>query len=77
MYWKDAVESALDRYPETRGDNRYLILRIWDDLGLNLTAEQWAVVTSLPQPETLRRTRAKLQNEEGRFLPQHELYGVR
>ena len=75
MRWKDCVETTLDRHPETRSDNRFLILRIWDELGLDLTPEQWARVPSLPQPETLRRTRAKIQNEEGRFLPWDDLYG--
>lgn len=73
MRWKDRVESTLSRYPETRNDNRFLILRIWDELGLDLTPEQWAKVPTLPQPETLRRTRAKIQNEEGRFLPREDL----
>jgi hypothetical protein len=69
MRCKDVVEAVLARRPETRADHRLLMFRVWELQGLELTREQWAVVEELFQPETIRRTRAKLQNEEGRFLP--------
>jgi hypothetical protein len=69
MTGKEEVETVLDEHPETRGDNRFLLFRVWERQGLQLTPEQWEMVSRLRQPETIRRTRAKLQNEDGRFLP--------
>ena len=66
---KDEVEHVLEVSPDARADNRVLTLRIWELHGLSLTPEQWALVPSLPQTETVRRHRAKIQNEEGRFRP--------
>lgn len=66
---RERVEEVLSRHAETRRDNRLLILRVWEEYGLQLTPAQWETVTRLPQPETIRRTRAKLQNEEGRYQP--------
>lgn len=69
MTGREEVEKVLASYPETRSDNRLLLFRVWEQQGLQLTPEQWEMVTHLRQPETIRRTRAKVQNDEGRYRP--------
>jgi hypothetical protein len=63
----ERVEAVYTLYPQSRTDNRVLVLRQWDAEGLNLTPEQWAKVPYLTQPETIRRTGCKLRNDCGRF----------
>lgn len=62
----DRTEAVLSTCPESRRDNRILVLRHWELEGLSLTAEQWAVVARLSQPETIRRAACKIKNELGR-----------
>lgn len=50
-----------------RRSSRPRRFRVWERQGLRLTPEQWSAVAGLTQPETIRRTRAKIQNEEGRW----------
>jgi hypothetical protein len=69
MTRKEEIEQVLAADPETRADNRVLLFRVWERQGLRLTPEQWETVRRLGQPETIRRVRAKLQNEERRYLP--------
>lgn len=66
---KDVVEEVLTDDPTARIDNRRLVLEVWDRYGLHLSPKQWELLKRLPQPETIRRHRAKIQNEEGRLRP--------
>jgi hypothetical protein len=61
---RELVEQVLEKYPDARRDNRYLLFRAWEIEGLVLTEEQWKKIGSLSQPETLRRTRALIQHLE-------------
>ncbi len=49
-----------------RGNDRLLQLSIWRDEGLILTPEQERKFMSITAPETIRRTRQKVQ-EDGHF----------
>lgn len=64
------VERILSQYPETRGNDRLLILRVWETLGLGFSQSQRKLFLSarVPSPETIRRTRQKLQ-EAGKYRP--------
>jgi len=69
---KPYVLRALGRSTIARRDNRYLMFEVWRDFGLILTPEQEAIIPRLPQPESIRRCRAHVQNVEGRFQRDEE-----
>jgi len=72
MELRKLVEMVLDRHPETRRDDRKLILAVWKCQGLSLTEAQIAYVTCYCTiPETIRRMRQKIQ-EEGHFWPEQK-----
>jgi hydroxymethylpyrimidine/phosphomethylpyrimidine kinase len=73
---KEKVMHVLANNVEAREDNLVLQFKTWEEEGLVLTDEQWAVVKCgmLSQPETIRRTRAKLQNEEGYYVAKKRRY---
>lgn len=63
------VEACLKDYPATRNDDTLLIWKVWQvffGIGESVTYKEMA---ELPSFETIRRTRAKIQNEEKRYLP--------
>lgn len=66
---RKAVEIALARNPIARDDNRVLYLEVLKQQGISIPPELEATVGSWPQIETVRRVRAKIQNEEGQLLP--------
>jgi hypothetical protein len=69
---KPSVLRALRRSKIARRDNRYLMFEVWRDFGLILTPEQEEIISRLPQPESIRRCRAHVQNVEGRFRRDEE-----
>lgn len=65
---KDLVELVLERDPLCRDDDMRLILSVWALQGvkIDLDAESLDVMFS---SESVRRSRQKVQNTEGKFLP--------
>lgn len=69
---KDQVLSILDRYPNTRNNDFYLILIWLKEFGgiPNFPFVPWQTIQRLSGKEsTVRRIRQKIQNECGLFLP--------
>jgi hypothetical protein len=62
----EEVERILEWYPETRNSDKKLLLRYYDQHGLHLTEEQADIFLSIKSPETIRRTRQKIQ-ESGKY----------
>ena len=62
------IKEILANDPITRSDDKELILAVWEVQGLILTPEQKNRFKNAFSAETIRRTRAKL-NEQGEFLP--------
>ena len=65
---KDQVEDILRTYPQARNDDRLLVLLYWKHQGVNLDIP-YDIIDSLVSPESIRRVRQKLQNEDGIFPP--------
>ena len=70
----DRVLSLLEQYPSTRDDDLKLIFLYWQIYHKNTFQEDGPIyvivkshVGELTHPESIRRVRAKIQNEEGRF----------
>src|SRR5690348_9298466 len=66
---KPAVLRALKENPRARDDNRWLYVEVLKQAGFPISAELEATVEQWPQIESVRRSRARIQNEEGRLLP--------
>jgi len=62
------VASVLKDCPETRENDKLLILKVWELQGLKFTNEQKTLFLSCFSPETIRRERQKIQ-EGGLFRP--------
>jgi len=62
------IINMLERRLDLREDDRKLILAIWEEMGLKLSAEQQDKMFSTYSPESIRRTRQRL-NERGICLP--------
>lgn len=60
------VELCLRDYPETRDSDKKLLLKVWAHCGLYLTEAQQDKFLGIASPETIMRTRRKLQ-EAGRY----------
>lgn len=64
------VEKILSLDPETRSDDKKLILAYWRSEGFWLTKEQESIfLNNVTNPETIRRNRAYLQNTKGLYRP--------
>jgi len=61
------IESVLATNPQARNSDIVLILEVWAMEGVALSPNQVAKIKSATRPETIRRTRQKLQ-EEGKYL---------
>lgn len=74
----DLVENELKMSDRARGDDKYLMLRIWHRQGLVLTEEQRNTFLSkkIATPESITRARRKLQ-ENGDLRPNEALYQAR
>lgn len=62
----DRVYQRLRDNPQCRNSDRQLMLEIWEGEGLYLSATQKAKFMEVSSPETIRRTRQKVQ-EDGYF----------
>jgi len=62
------VLNVLRDHPETRSDDKELIIQAWEAQGLALTYYQKAKLRQIFSNETIRRCRQKIQ-ESGLFLP--------
>lgn len=61
------IEDTLKRYPETRNSDRKLILKVWSRQKWNFREhfDEFFIHQAI-SPETIRRTRQKLQ-QEGKY----------
>ena len=80
MKLKEQIEQCLEKYPETRDCDLKLTMRIWHEFypELLFTYNDRPCVTlknilELPREDNVKRYRAKIQNEEHRFLPSLEV----
>ena len=70
------VRMILKSNPETRGDDKKLILKVWEFQGLKLTPQQKIMFDKVMSPETIRRSRQKIQ-QIGFYRPIPEIYQAR
>lgn len=70
FYKNNRVERILREYPQTRSDDRKLMLKVWESYGLYLSESQQQKFMghNIPSTETIRRTRQRLQ-EQGLYTP--------
>lgn len=73
---KDKVEHVLEKYPDTRNSDVELTIKIWEEFHSNMILTERGVklirlraLFELPREDNVKRVRAKIQNEEHRFLP--------
>jgi hypothetical protein len=63
------VKEMLEKYPETRGNDKKLMLHLWVEEGFILNKDQTKIfLRNCSSPETIRRTRQKIQHD-GQLLP--------
>jgi hypothetical protein len=72
MRTKKLVERVLELKPETRDDDKLLMLYVWQMQGLHFSKGQLEAFKKASSPESIRRTRQKLQ-EEGLYLASPEV----
>lgn len=63
------VVAVLREHPDTRRNNNALVLETWRKAGYPVSDELLALAGELPQVESIRRQRARIQNEQGQFRP--------
>ena len=71
------VLSVLEKYPEARDSDQWLTIKIWTiyfpsmiaPLKDNRPGVALRDIMQLPREDNVKRIRAKIQNEEHRFLP--------
>jgi len=70
---KERVEWLLENFPETRNDDLYLTILYWRYFDKKMSKYikyiPYEVIKQAIRPETIRRIRQKIQNEEGKYLP--------
>jgi hypothetical protein len=75
---KDKVRKMLSLYPETRNSDITLTIKIWKEyypskiLWREKDNKEYVAITDLfelPREDNIKRLRAKIQNEEGKYLP--------
>ena len=77
---KKQIEYILENIPKSRDSDQYLTLCIWTHYYRNYIQIDTGTVNDrkfvylddimlLPREDNVKRLRAKIQNEEGRFLP--------
>lgn len=76
MTTKETVENVLQKQPETRDNDRLLIMKVWEEQGLVLTPEQKHIFKNIASPETIRRTRQLLQ-ESGEYEASEKVSSAR
>lgn len=73
---KKLIQSVLRDNEKTRGDDKELILTVWEKQGLKLDESQKALFKKVLPPETITRARRKIQ-ETGLFKPRTVVYEQR
>jgi hypothetical protein len=68
MTLESLVRNKLEVDEDLRSDDIKLIVAIWEKEGLQLTEDQRKMLAKVHSPESIRRTRQKLQ-ERGMCLP--------
>lgn len=74
---KNAIEDILERYPKARDSDQWLTLKIWQEyfptrvitLPDGTIAIRFKDIMEMPREDNVKRIRAKIQNEEGKWLP--------
>lgn len=66
MRVKDKVARVLSQKPETRDNDKLLMLYVWQIEGLHLSDSQLEKFKNASSPESIRRMRQKMQ-EEGQY----------
>ncbi len=66
---KPLVLKVLAECPAARRSNNRLVLEVWRRQHPELPAELLELADGLAQVESIRRQRARIQNEEKRFRP--------
>jgi len=75
---KKIVEEILRDYPETRSSDKKLFLKVLERFGLTLTDEQKRKFLQIPiSYESVRRSRQKIQNDEGKYRPSEQVIKAR
>ena len=72
---KDRVEGILKRDPRSRSSDKWLYMKILEDLGYEIHAD-YGEVSNLPSWETISRIRRKFQQHE-MYLADGETFAVR
>jgi hypothetical protein len=72
MRTKKLVERVLELKPEARDNDKLLMLYVWQMQGLHMSKGQLEAFKKASSPESIRRTRQKLQ-EEGQYLASPEV----
>lgn len=65
---EEEVFAKLKQDALCRNCDKRLILKIWQEHGFEVDVD-WDKLDGLPNPETIRRVRQKIQNTDGRLLP--------
>ena len=73
---ESVVKAVLTDNPETRADDRKLIIKVWEVQGLKLEPEQKSMSMRILPVETITRARRKIQ-ENGLYRPIKEVYDQR
>lgn len=63
MKTSDIIKNVLGIDRQSRNSDKHLLLRVWERQGLHLTEYQTAKFMEASSPESIRRTRQKLQQD--------------
>jgi hypothetical protein len=66
---KRMVEHCLEHYPKTRDSDITLMIQVWKSFHNVGDTISVVMLYDLPREDHIKRWRAKIQNEENRFLP--------
>lgn len=73
---KILVKSVLRDNEKARGDDKELVLAVWEKQGFKLTNSQKTLYRKLVAPETITRARRQIQ-ETGLYRPKSNVYQQR
>jgi len=76
MTTSQLIEKVLAQNESARGNDRLLIIAVWEMQGFYLSDTQKAKIMDIASPESIRRTRQKL-NERGKYLPVEPIRKIR
>jgi len=73
---KSLIAKILEENPETRANDKLLMLEVWKKQEFVLSLEQERKFKSVMSPEVIRRTRQKIQ-QDGKYLPEDRVVAKR